>query len=122
MTSPAGTSGRLARLDTVTQTTSVRAAVSRRASRPEVPAGRLARLDTVTQTTSVRAASPAKSATSRRPRVRGGSLGGTRSEEHTSELQSRLHLVCRLLLEKKKKKERDRTRRKSTRHSAGRSL
>src|SRR2546422_3618715 len=28
---------------------------------------------------------------------------GTRSEEHTSELQSRLHLVCRLLLEKKKK-------------------
>src|SRR2546422_1186893 len=30
---------------------------------------------------------------------------GFRSEEHTSELQSRLHLVCRLLLEKKKKKE-----------------
>src|SRR2546422_7285449 len=29
--------------------------------------------------------------------------GGLRSEEHTSELQSRLHLVCRLLLEKKKK-------------------
>src|SRR2546429_6057367 len=27
---------------------------------------------------------------------------GGRSEEHTSELQSRLHLVCRLLLEKKK--------------------
>src|SRR5687768_18288171 len=27
-----------------------------------------------------------------------------RSEEHTSDLQSRLHLVCRLLLEKKKKK------------------
>src|SRR2546422_3663339 len=27
---------------------------------------------------------------------------GRRSEEHTSELQSRLHLVCRLLLEKKK--------------------
>src|SRR5687768_17999056 len=47
----------------------------------------------------------------------GGDLGGffmlhgsaeqcsalPRSEEHTSELQSRLHLVCRLLLEKKKK-------------------
>src|SRR2546422_7907259 len=38
-----------------------------------------------------------------------GALGGLnsfyllRSEEHTSELQSRLHLVCRLLLEKKKK-------------------
>src|SRR5205809_6936469 len=30
--------------------------------------------------------------------------GKDRSEEHTSELQSRLHLVCRLLLEKKKKK------------------
>src|SRR2546422_3149457 len=30
-----------------------------------------------------------------------------RSEEHTSELQSRLHLVCRLLLEKKKKKKRN---------------
>src|SRR3989449_8622632 len=30
--------------------------------------------------------------------------GQQRSEEHTSELQSRLHLVCRLLLEKKKKK------------------
>src|SRR2546429_3427964 len=29
--------------------------------------------------------------------------GLVRSEEHTSELQSRLHLVCRLLLEKKKK-------------------
>src|SRR5205814_8102649 len=29
---------------------------------------------------------------------------GTRSEEHTSELQSLRHLVCRLLLEKKKKK------------------
>src|SRR2546422_5932602 len=38
-----------------------------------------------------------------------GQLGryrGHRSEEHTSELQSRLHLVCRLLLEKKKKIER----------------
>src|SRR5689334_25376733 len=29
---------------------------------------------------------------------------GKRSEEHTSELQSQFHLVCRLLLEKKKKK------------------
>src|SRR2546422_6430419 len=32
-----------------------------------------------------------------------GCIGNARSEEHTSELQSRLHLVCRLLLEKKKK-------------------
>src|SRR2546429_5998123 len=36
-----------------------------------------------------------------RPSISGSSV---RSEEHTSELQSRLHLVCRLLLEKKKKK------------------
>src|SRR5687768_18175687 len=34
----------------------------------------------------------------------GGKHPFLRSEEHTSELQSRLHLVCRLLLEKKKKK------------------
>src|SRR2546422_3469582 len=33
-----------------------------------------------------------------------GSYLVSRSEEHTSELQSRLHLVCRLLLEKKKKR------------------
>src|SRR2546429_1077259 len=32
-----------------------------------------------------------------------GCAGADRSEEHTSELQSRLHLVCRLLLEKKNK-------------------
>src|SRR2546422_2241822 len=32
-----------------------------------------------------------------------GHVNSGRSEEHTSELQSRLHLVCRLLLEKKKK-------------------
>src|SRR2546429_6620060 len=43
------------------------------------------------------------------PRMRPGATALTvmwrpaRSEEHTSELQSRLHLVCRLLLEKKKK-------------------
>src|SRR2546422_7296289 len=34
--------------------------------------------------------------------VHRGERRATRSEEHTSELQSRLHLVCRLLLEKKK--------------------
>src|SRR2546429_5790721 len=38
-----------------------------------------------------------------RPRVDADDAGHRiRSEEHTSELQSRLHLVCRLLLEKKK--------------------
>src|SRR2546422_7127514 len=46
----------------------------------------------------------------RRPRDRGEPLvvppdSVLRSEEHTSELQSRLHLVCRLLLEKKKTKQ-----------------
>src|SRR3712207_7941959 len=35
--------------------------------------------------------------------VQRGEAGVTRSEEHTSELQSRQYLVCRLLLEKKKK-------------------
>src|SRR2546422_6262685 len=38
-----------------------------------------------------------------------GLFRGLRSEEHTSELQSRLHLVCRLLLEKKKKNNRNNT-------------
>src|SRR5687768_18281080 len=41
-----------------------------------------------------------------------------RSEEHTSELQSRLHLVCRLLLEKKKKKKKQaRTRTHNVNHN-----
>src|SRR6266480_7101457 len=40
---------------------------------------------------------------SRRPGLR-RHLEGRRSEEHTSELQSHVNLVCRLLLEKKKKK------------------
>src|SRR3989449_6721728 len=62
-----------------------------------------------------RCARPAPSRTGRavydqpgtRPRGHGDRVsgGGPRSEEHTSELQSRLHLVCRLLLEKKKKKQ-----------------
>src|SRR2546422_4146579 len=63
----------------------------------------------------VRIAGPAGGgARSPHPRVRGAVrrrddrtprlvVAGGRSEEHTSELQSRLHLVCRLLLEKKKK-------------------
>src|SRR5206468_11358652 len=40
------------------------------------------------------------------PEAAGGN-SGIRSEEHTSELQSRSDLVCRLLLEKKKKKKKD---------------
>src|SRR2546422_3957611 len=48
--------------------------------------------------------SPRSEAPSREARSVSGKSGfpRTRSEEHTSELQSRLHLVCRLLLEKKK--------------------
>src|SRR2546429_3526875 len=40
-----------------------------------------------------------------------------RSEEHTSELQSRLHLVCRLLLEKKKNKLSDNSPRRPAAHT-----
>src|SRR2546429_9200802 len=47
-------------------------------------------------------ASKAGSSSRRKPQR----CAACRSEEHTSELQSRLHLVCRLLLEKKKKKNR----------------
>src|SRR2546422_6074207 len=42
-------------------------------------------------------------AVAHRVTVQSPKLASQRSEEHTSELQSRLHLVCRLLLEKKKK-------------------
>src|SRR2546422_8118450 len=45
----------------------------------------------------------------RGPSPRPWRCGSSRSEEHTSELQSRLHLVCRLLLEKKKKKKNSKT-------------
>src|SRR2546429_3358480 len=53
--------------------------------------------------------SPKKMESTARPEkpnaaTRAESSASTRSEEHTSELQSRLHLVCRLLLEKKKNK------------------
>src|SRR5438445_8896265 len=41
------------------------------------------------------------------PMLTNGSTAMERSEEHTSELQSRQYLVCRLLLEKKKKKNTD---------------
>src|SRR2546422_8599589 len=51
------------------------------------------------------AGSPNDSASATRPcrNTASSQISGARSEEHTSELQSRLHLVCRLLLEKKKK-------------------
>src|SRR2546422_7351777 len=55
-----------------------------------------------------RRGTPPASFRTRSPTRPGGRSRGSRSEEHTSELQSRLHLVCRLLLEKKKKKNRKR--------------
>src|SRR5712692_10788439 len=48
--------------------------------------------------------SPEPSSSGRRAPGTRSSWSGRRSEEHTSELQSQFHLVCRLLLEKKKKK------------------
>src|SRR5438309_3832937 len=45
---------------------------------------------------------PARRRCGRQRRRRGSGRPEVRSEEHTSELQSQFHLVCRLLLEKKK--------------------
>src|SRR5687768_18229864 len=55
-------------------------------------------------TTLFRSPPPAHAEASQLSRCAGEARRHPRSEEHTSELQSRLHLVCRLLLEKKKKK------------------
>src|SRR3712207_9501223 len=71
---------------------------SRRASRSR-PAPRRS---TPRGTTGWPSATPRRPAARRPPRRR--TAPGDRSEEHTSELQSRQYLVCRLLLEKKKKK------------------
>src|SRR5712664_4306097 len=57
-----------------------------------------------------RRAAPSPSRPRRACRRRGGA--SPRSEEHTSELQSRSDLVCRLLLEKKKKNKRKRKKQK----------
>src|SRR5688572_32514867 len=46
-----------------------------------------------------------------------GLSDATRSEEHTSELQSQSNLVCRLLLEKKKKKKKKKTTNKKITHT-----
>src|SRR2546422_3337650 len=48
---------------------------------------------------------PARLTVANRTLERAARLAHRRSEEHTSELQSRLHLVCRLLLEKKKNRQ-----------------
>src|SRR5689334_24678630 len=71
---------------------------SRRAPRPDRARRRGARR-------ADRACGPAHRLAARRRRAdRRGRRAKRRSEEHTSELQSQFHLVCRLLLEKKKKK------------------
>src|SRR5438309_11624597 len=59
-----------------------------------------------------RRADPPRTARHRSPRTARCCRG--RSEEHTSELQSQFHLVCRLLLEKKKKKKKRNTEKKKT--------
>src|SRR5258706_15818163 len=53
---------------------------------------------------SARRVSPIAVSADEAPRGRADARGPCRSEEHTSELQSLTNLVCRLLLEKKKKK------------------
>src|SRR5690349_23005022 len=53
----------------------------------------------------------------RHRRVQSRSLTIVRSEEHTSELQSRRELVCRLLLEKKKKKKKKQQQTTNARHT-----
>src|SRR5438045_5680582 len=55
------------------------------------------------QTRRSRTAAPAASASSLPASSLSAGAGAARSEEHTSELQSLRHLVCRLLLEKKKR-------------------
>src|SRR5258705_8593764 len=64
---------------------------------PALPPARCAPSSPITRAPSSKTPSPAAST----PRWRSGCLR-RRSEEHTSELQSLRHLVCRLLLEKKK--------------------
>src|SRR2546425_7537844 len=72
---------------------------------------------TLFRSCSVMRPSTTTSATSRRRRA---SRRARRSEEHTSELQSLAYLVCRLLLEKKKKTdpELDATQNKNAKHSS----
>src|SRR2546425_7653725 len=62
--------------------------------------GRAASTSSATENGLIRAAAPAIGRRRRRPR-----RTPERSEEHTSELQSLAYLVCRLLLEKKKKRD-----------------
>src|SRR5438309_3502242 len=62
--------------------------------------------------------SPPSSRCSSSPSAAPSSSTRTRSEEHTSELQSQFHLVCRLLLEKKNKSEQPASLLRSELHAA----
>src|SRR2546429_4146021 len=63
---------------------------------------RLVKLESDRRTAKVESAAPLPGDVQARVQTGLERAYGPRSEEHTSELQSRLHLVCRLLLEKKK--------------------
>src|SRR2546422_6698623 len=75
--------------------------VVRRPATTPHPAGRGQRREPNAGSPPAHEAGPHSRGGQQRPRG-SGHPGKRRSEEHTSELQSRLHLVCRLLLEKKK--------------------
>src|SRR5690348_17779507 len=77
------------------------AAAARRAGRAPLRGGR--RVAARTQGAALEAADDSARAAAADARQAHGRLRRQRSEEHTSELQSPVHLVCRLLLEKKKK-------------------
>src|SRR5689334_24027206 len=76
-----------------------RATASPRLTTADRPPPNLVRRPTMSSSTTLAASRPGTADDDLRSR-----LFRTRSEEHTSELQSQFHLVCRLLLEKKKKK------------------
>src|SRR5258708_31745680 len=72
-----------------------------------VMAARIARSDAPRIFSSLNAGTTTETFTASRPAAGREAVKVSRSEEHTSELQSPDHLVCRLLLEKKKKLEPD---------------
>src|SRR5439155_22333792 len=73
-----------------------------RSWREKVQAAREGPVSAVSTSRRRKRAAPSRSRTCGLPRARARRKFASRSEEHTSELQSRGHLVCRLLLEKKK--------------------
>src|SRR3712207_7523799 len=87
-------------------TTLFRSAAGRRGDHPEPRPGRAPAAGGRDE----RAAGRGRRGEQRRVRPRRRLADVPRSEEHTSELQSRQYLVCRLLLEKKKNKKRRRAR------------